>query len=83
MERCQSGNARIRGFLPPNTALAHKTGSLGATATDDVGYITLPDGAGHVAIAVFVGPSTQPTAEREQTIAQLSRAVYDYFLFTN
>ena len=83
MERCQSGAARIRGFLPPGTALLHKTGSLGATATDDVGYITLPDGAGHVVIAVFVGPSTQPTAEREQTIAHLSRTVYDYFLFTN
>ncbi len=82
MERCQSGANRIRGYLPPNTPLAHKTGSLGATATDDVGYITLPDNAGHVAIAVFVGPSTQPTAEREQTIAHLSRAVYDYFLFT-
>ncbi|GAB3761703.1 class A beta-lactamase [Spirosoma pomorum] len=81
MGRCQTGNARIKGFLPPNTDVAHKTGSLGATATDDVGYITLPDNAGHVAIAVFVGPSTQQTAERDQTIAHLSRAVYDYFLF--
>jgi beta-lactamase class A len=81
MSRCQTGNARIKGFLPPNTEVAHKTGSLGATATDDVGYITLPDNAGHVAIAVFVGPSTQQTAERDQTIAHLSRAVYDYFLF--
>ncbi len=81
MERCQSGAARLRGFLPPGTELAHKTGSLGATATDDVGYITLPDDAGHVAIAVFIGPSTQPTAEREQTIAHMARAVYDYFLF--
>jgi len=82
MERCRSGEARLRGFLPPGTVVAHKTGSLGATATDDVGYITLPDNAGHVAIAVFVGPSTQPTAEREQTIAHAARAVYDYFLFT-
>ena len=81
MERCRSGDTRIRGFLPPGTLLAHKTGSLGATATDDVGYITLPDDAGHVALSVFIGPSTQPTAEREQTIAHLSRAVYDYFLF--
>ncbi|QKZ13199.1 class A beta-lactamase [Spirosoma sp. KUDC1026] len=81
MGRCQTGNARIKGFLPPGTDVAHKTGSLGATATDDVGYITLPDNAGHVAIAVFIGPSTQQTAERDQTIAHLSRAVYDYFLF--
>jgi beta-lactamase class A len=81
MGRCQTGNARIKGFLPPGTDVAHKTGSLGATATDDVGYVTLPDNAGHIAIAVFVGPSTQQTAERDQTIAHISRAIYDYFLF--
>jgi len=81
MERCKGGLARLKGYLPPETVVAHKTGSLNASATDDVGIITLPDGAGHVAIAVFVASSAQPLAEREQTIAHLTRAVYDYFLF--
>lgn len=81
MERCRGGAARLKGYLPPETVVAHKTGSLDATATDDVGIITLPDGAGHIAIAVFVGSSEQPLPEREQTIAHLARAVYDYFLF--
>jgi len=81
MERCRGGLARLKGYLPPETVVAHKTGSLDANATDDVGIITLPDGAGHIAIAIFVGKSTQPLAEREQTIAHLTRSIYDYFLF--
>ncbi|MGA0559505.1 class A beta-lactamase [Larkinella sp. VNQ87] len=81
MERCRGGLARIKGFLPPETVVAHKTGSLNSSATDDVGIITLPDNAGHIAITVFITSSSQPLAEREQTIAHLSRAVYDYFLF--
>jgi len=67
--------------LAAELKLRNETGSLNASATDDVGIITLPDGAGHVAIAVFVASSAQPLAEREQTIAHLTRAVYDYFLF--
>jgi beta-lactamase class A len=80
MRRCQTGDARIKGMLPPDTVLAHKTGSIGGTI-DDVGILTLPDGAGHVALALFVkkGGSSEVS---EKTIAQISRAVYDYFLFT-
>lgn len=81
MQRCRGGLNRLKGYLPPQTLIAHKTGSLDGNATDDVGIITLPGDAGHVAIAVFVGPSPQPLAEREATIAHLARTVYDYFLF--
>jgi beta-lactamase class A len=81
MERCRGGAARLKGYLPPETVVAHKTGSLNASATDDVGIITLPGDAGHVVIAVFVAESAQPIAEREQTIAHLTRTIYDYFLF--
>ncbi|MBN8823808.1 MULTISPECIES: class A beta-lactamase [unclassified Spirosoma] len=81
MERCRGGVARLKGYLPPNTVIAHKTGSLNNLATDDVGIITLPDEAGHIAIAVFVGDSPMPLAEREQVIAQSARAIYDYFLY--
>jgi beta-lactamase class A len=81
MERCRGGAARLKGYLPPNTVVAHKTGSLDGSATDDVGIITLPDGAGHIAIAVFVGASPMPLAEREQVIAHSARSIYDYFLY--
>ncbi len=81
MERCRGGAARLKGYLPPNTIIAHKTGSLDGSANDDVGIITLPGDAGHIAIAVFVGDSPMPLAEREQTIAHSARSIYDYFLY--
>lgn len=81
MERCRGGAARLKGYLPPNTVIAHKTGSLDGAATDDVGIITLPGDAGHIAIAVFVGNSPMPLAEREQVIAHSARSIYDYFLY--
>jgi beta-lactamase class A len=60
--------------------VAHKTGTIGGT-TNDVGIVTLPQGAGQVAIAVFVKSSTKPIPERERVIAQIARAVHDFFLF--
>ncbi|GAB3908091.1 class A beta-lactamase [Larkinella knui] len=81
MERCRGGLNRLKGYLPPATVVAHKTGSLDGSATDDVGIITLPGDAGHIAIAVFVGESPQPLEQREQTIAHVTRTIYDYFLF--
>ncbi|MEJ0054612.1 MAG: serine hydrolase [Bacteroidota bacterium] len=57
----------------------HKTGTIGMT-TNDVGIITLPNGGGHVVISVFVKSSEKEIPERERAIAEVSRAVYDYFL---
>ena len=80
MERCQTGKARIKGILPPGTVVGHKTGTFSGI-TNDVGIFALPEDAGHVVIAVFVKSSEKPPAERERSIAQVSRAVYDFFLF--
>jgi beta-lactamase class A len=78
--RCRTGEARIKGILPPGTEVAHKTGTIGGTV-NDVGIINLPDDAGHVVLALFVKQGTKSEAS-ERTIAQISRAIYDYFLFT-
>ena len=80
MLRVQTGTGRIKGVLPPGTPVGHKTGTIGGT-TNDVGYIYLPDGAGHVITVVFVKDSERPVPVREAAIAQISRAIYDYFLF--
>ncbi len=80
MRRCQTGMARLKGILPAETEVAHKTGTIGKT-TNDVGIITLPDGAGHVAIAVFVKASEKDVAARERAIAEIARSVHDFFLF--
>jgi len=77
--RCRTGDARIKGILPPGTGVAHKTGSIGGTV-NDVGIVDLPDGAGHVVLALFVKKGTKPEAS-ERAIAQISRALYDYFLY--
>lgn len=74
----RSGPRRIKGLLPRGTPVAHKTGTI-AAAINDVGIITLPDGAGHVAIAVFVYTFNRTEWRRERTIAEVSRLVYDYF----
>jgi beta-lactamase class A len=80
MYRCQTGDGRIKGLLPPNTRVAHKTGTIGAT-TNDVGIIELPDQAGNIIVSIFVKDSIKEIPEREKIIAHVARSVYDYFLF--
>lgn len=81
MRRCETGENRIKGLLPPATQVMHKTGTLGIGVANDVGIVRLPDNAGHVVLAVFVKESPKDVAAQERTIAQIARAVYDYFLF--
>ena len=81
MFRCETGLARIKGLLPPGTRVAHKTGTLNIGVTADVGIIELPNGAGHVVLTVFVKEAKADPDAQERTIAQIGRAVYDYFLF--
>lgn len=80
MRRSTTGTGRIKGMLAPRTEVAHKTGTIGGT-TNDVGIITLPDGAGHVVAVLFVKESTREVEERERAIAHIARAIHDYFLF--
>ena len=76
-----TGANRLKGFLPPGTPVAHKTGTGGTregvtSATNDVGIITLPNGK-HIAIAVFVGDSRADEKTREAVIARTAKAVWD------
>jgi beta-lactamase class A len=83
MEETTTGPNRLRGLLPKEATVAHKTGTSdtnekGLTAaTNDVGVITLPDGK-HVALVVFVSDSKADEATREGVIARISQAVWDY-----
>ena len=82
MYRCETGAARIKGMLPPGTRVAHKTGTYAGTV-NDIGIIDLPDGT-HFAIAAYVKKSSKIQGpDLEATVAQASRAVYDYFVFGN
>ncbi len=77
MSRTRTGAGRLKGLLPKGTPVAHKTGTVGGVA-NDVGYITLPDGR-RFAIAVFTNSSETPSADRDRAIAEVARALYDFY----
>ncbi|GMM92581.1 class A beta-lactamase [Qipengyuania sp. MTN3-11] len=82
MVRNRTGNARIRARLPIGVEVADKTGTVGGS-TNDVGVVTLPGESGHrVVMAIFVKQSDAPMASRERTIADIARAIYDFYAFT-
>lgn len=95
MEQCRSGRNRIRGLLPANVKVAHKTGTWTISEQNylnypgskqlfqfasDVGIITLPKNKGHVAIAVYVKSKGANNYARSRAIALTSRAIYDHFM---
>jgi beta-lactamase class A len=86
MTASPSGPKRLRGLLPENTVVAHKTGTSGyvhgmAAATNDVGLITLPDGR-RLALAVLITDAHADEAAVEHTIAAIAKACYEAALIT-
>lgn len=85
MKETQTGQQRLRGRLPKETVVAHKTGYSGRhpetgviAASNDVGIIVLPDG-GAFAISVLVSDSREGPEDSEKIIAELAKACWDYF----
>ena len=75
------GERRLRADLPPGTPVADKTGTgEPGSSTNDVGLITLPEGKGHLAMAVLLNGSKLPVEAQEKLIAQLARAAYDSYV---
>ncbi len=79
MGRDRTGPHRLRGLMPPGTEVADKTGTIGGTI-NDVGAITLP-GGGKIVVVVFIKASDVSIAAREKAIAQIGRAVRDYYAY--
>jgi beta-lactamase class A len=83
MTAATTGTNRLKALLPPGTKLAHKTGTFPTVGTiNDVGVITLPNGGGHIAIAVMMKSADEKYADQERAIAEIARTVYDHFLLT-
>ena len=74
MSRTRTGKRRIRGMMPMEARVSHKTGSLNNTSSD-IGIIETPDGRA-VAVAIYVTGQGSRGA-REDKIAAIARALYD------
>lgn len=81
LTRAMTGEHRLRGGLPAGTPVADKTGTGEAgSTTNDVGLITLPEGKGHLAMAVLISGSKLSADAQEKLIAGLARAAYDAYV---
>jgi len=82
LQATSTGAARIKGLLPAGVVVAHKTGTTGTAgrlngSTNDVGVITLPKGAGQLALAVYLKGSTRDLPAREMIIARIAKAAFE------
>ena len=84
MVNCDTGVNRLKGKLPIGTQVAHKTGTIGISgnySVNDVGVLYLPSNRGHVVISVYIKDSKAGHEMSETVIAEISRSIYDYFLY--
>jgi len=80
MLRTTTGLRRIRGRLPPDILVAHKTGST-AVIINDAGIITLPADSripGRIVLVVYVADGSS-IAAMERSVAQMSAAAFEFF----
>jgi beta-lactamase class A len=73
MAKCHTGRNRMKWLLPAGTPVEHKTGTLNGLS-DDVGFISMPDGH-RIAVAIFA----RGGSDRPRTIAEAARTIYDGF----
>lgn len=79
---------RLGSRLPQGAEAAHKAGTSGTNAQhltaafNDIGIITLPSGK-HIAVAVFISNSLENEAVNYRIIADIGRAVWDYYTRQN
>ena len=86
MRETETGKNRLKGQLPENTVVAHKTGSSGVNkltgitaAVNDIGIVFLPNGQ-HFFISVFITDSKENAETNEKIIADIAKVSWDYFM---
>lgn len=80
-----TGKNRIKGQLPEETIVAHKTGWSGTNkktgitaAVNNIGIVFLPNGE-YFIISVFVSESMENFDTNEKIIADIAKATYDFY----
>lgn len=85
MVQTSTGLTKIKGQLPKEAIVAHKTGYSGINkeglvgATNDIGIIVLPNGK-KFAIAFFISNSTENEKTNDGIMAEITKIVWDYYL---
>lgn len=86
MKATRTGKNRLKGQLPEETIVAHKTGWSGTNKTtgitaavNNIGIIFLPNGK-HFFISVFVTESKENLETNEKIISDIAKAAWDYFI---
>lgn len=77
MTETVTGPDRIKGLLPKNTVVAHRTGT-GYGSYNDVGIITLPSGK-HLIVTVFIAEAQASPEACSGTIARIAKLAWDYY----
>lgn len=85
LKSTQTGQLRLKGQLPKEAVVAHKTGTSGehkktgvTAAVNDIGVVFLPNGE-HFYISVFVTDSKENFETIEKIISDVAKASWDYF----
>lgn len=77
MQRCKTGNGRIRALLPAETVVASKTGTV-TGFVNDIGIIDLPQNKGKLILAIYTKESSATIKESEQVIANIAKIIFSY-----
>lgn len=83
MEETSTGRDKLKGKLPSDVTVGHKTGSSDRSpegmkiADNDAGYVVLRGGQKYY-IAVFITDSYETDQENAAIIARISKAVHDF-----
>lgn len=84
MKETTTGVNRLKGGLPLESIVAHKTGSSGTNkegltpATNDIGIVFLPNRQ-YFIISVFVTDSKESSKTNEKIIADIAKTTYDFY----
>ncbi|WES99076.1 class A beta-lactamase, subclass A2 [Chryseobacterium arthrosphaerae] len=85
MVETSRGLTWMKAGLPEGTELVHRTGISGRNednvraAMNDVGIVKLPDGK-HYILSVYLKNINEEMADTEKIIADISRAVWEYYV---
>ncbi|MFC4476032.1 class A beta-lactamase, subclass A2 [Flavobacterium chungangensis] len=85
MVETSRGLTWMKAGLPEGTKLAHRTGISGTNdvnlrvAMNDIGIVKLPNGK-HLIVSVYLKDITEKKEDTEKIIADITKAVWNYFI---